>query len=119
MSKLQAKPDGSIQKIWCWFDKGLMKNEKCPGIFTQKSPVSLNSAPREKARLEGGSNFHGRLPEDEDWVSWRYDYRLFTHKEQEKHCREIGLVIIKSQGRLTVYSLLTSIEIGEGELYSF
>lgn len=42
------------------------RNEECPGTVTQRSPVSLNAGPREKARLEGGSNFHGRLPEDED-----------------------------------------------------
>lgn len=65
MSKLQAKPDGSIQKTWCWCDKGLMEREKCLWIITQRSAVSLNAGPREKERLEGGSNFHGRLPEDE------------------------------------------------------
>lgn len=43
-----------------------MESEKCPGIVTLRSSVSPNAGPREKARLEGGSNFHGRLPEDED-----------------------------------------------------
>lgn len=100
MPKLQAKPDGSIQKTWC--DKGLIESQKCPEIVTQRSPVSPNAGSREKARLEGGSNFQGRLPEDEDWVSGCYDYSLFTHKEQEKRCREIGLVSTTSQGTLSV-----------------
>lgn len=65
-----------------------MENQKCPGIVTQRSTVSLNAGLREKAGLEGGSNFHRQLPEDEDWVSWYYDCSLFTHKEQEKHRRK-------------------------------
>lgn len=42
-----------------------MEREKCPGIITQRSAVSLNAGLREKERLAGGSNFHGQLPEDE------------------------------------------------------
>lgn len=54
-------------------------------------------------------------------MSWYYDCSLFTHKEQGKHCREIGLVITTSQGTfiyiytcLYIFSLLTSIKLGKG-----
>lgn len=43
-----------------------MDSEKCPRLLIHISPVSLNTAPREKARLEEGTNFHEWLPENED-----------------------------------------------------
>ena len=43
-----------------------MESEKCPRLLTHISPVPLNTAPTEKARLAEGTNFRGWLPEDED-----------------------------------------------------
>lgn len=63
---LQGKPDGSIQKIRRWWDKGLTESEKCPRLLTHLSPAPLNATPREEARLEEGDHFRGWLPEDED-----------------------------------------------------
>lgn len=62
---LWRKPDGSIQKIRRWWDKGLVESGKCPRLLTHLSPAPLNAAPKE-ARLEEGAHFHGWLPEDED-----------------------------------------------------
>lgn len=63
---LLAKTGRNIQKTQWWWDTGLKDREKYHWPLTHTSPTRLNAAPREKARPEGGTHFHGWLPQDED-----------------------------------------------------